>query len=178
MAQRRWSCCSNCCSAARPASWARVRWLSHCRRSSSSWEKLWAGCSGSGEMGRQGRVVMMSSSLTLSQSTQWPQAWGRLPAIRGCTSEVVGGAVFGLGTCVHTPWAIGDVMSQKRHSCLLGTRAAGFSAASLRINAPRFCMNWSSTASAGMRAVWSRYVTYPLSLRFWYRSSALGMAYR
>ena len=47
------------------------------------------------------------------------------------------------------------LMSQKRHCCLLGTRAVGLSAASLRINAPRFCMNWSSTASAGMRTVWS-----------------------
>ena len=46
-------------------------------------------------------------------------------------------------------------MSQKRRSCGLGTRLAGLSADSLRINAPRFCTNWSSTASAGMRTVWS-----------------------
>ena len=48
------------------------------------------------------------------------------------------------------------LMSQKQHSCLLGTRAGGVSAASLRINVPRFCMNCSSTASAGIRTVWSR----------------------
>ena len=57
------------------------------------------------------------------------------------------------------------VMSQKRHSYALGTRLAGLSAASLRINVPRFRMNWSSTASAGMRTVWSSYVACPLSLR-------------
>ena len=44
-------------------------------------------------------------------------------------------------------------MLEKRHSCVLGTCLAGFSAASLRINAPRFWMNWSSTTSAGMRTV-------------------------
>ena len=37
-------------------------------------------------------------------------------------------------------------MSQKRHSCLLGTRLAGLLAASQPINASRFCMNLSSTA--------------------------------
>ena len=45
------------------------------------------------------------------------------------------------------------VMSQKRHSCLLGTRLAGWSADSRRMSAPRFCMNASSMASAGTRAV-------------------------
>ena len=33
-------------------------------------------------------------------------------------------------------------MSQKRHSCGLGTRVAGLSAASRRIKAPRSLMNW------------------------------------
>ena len=48
------------------------------------------------------------------------------------------------------------VMSQKRHSCRLGTRLAGSAAERRRINLPRFWMNSSSTASAGMRTVWSR----------------------
>ena len=57
---------------------------------------------------------------------------------------------------VHSFWTISGTDAQKRHSCGLGTRLAGLSADSLRINAPRFCTNWSSTASAGMRTVWSR----------------------
>ena len=38
----------------------------------------------------------------------------------------------------------------------MGTRLAGSSAESRRISAPRFWMKASSTASAGMRTVWSR----------------------
>ena len=47
------------------------------------------------------------------------------------------------------------VISQNRHSCLVGTRVAAFSAASLRIIAQRVCTDWPSTASAGIRTVWS-----------------------
>ena len=48
------------------------------------------------------------------------------------------------------------LMSQKRHSWRLGTRLAGSSPEIRRISAPRFWMNWSSTASTEMRTVWSR----------------------
>ena len=47
-------------------------------------------------------------------------------------------------------------MSQNRHSCRDGTRLAGSSADRRRMSAPRFWTNRSSTASGGMRTVWSR----------------------
>ena len=47
------------------------------------------------------------------------------------------------------------LMSQNRHSCGLGTLLVGLPSGSRRINAARFCMNLSLTASGGMRIVWS-----------------------
>ena len=49
----------------------------------------------------------MSSSSTGSELMQLSKVMGWFRPSGGCTSEVVGGTVFGLGTCVHTLWAIG-----------------------------------------------------------------------
>ena len=81
------------------------------------------------------------------------------------TSEVGRSSASYSGPWPVRSWQSGALMSQNRHSCGLGTRLAGLSYASLRINAPRFRINWSSTASAGMRTVWSSYVACPPELQ-------------
>ena len=49
------------------------------------------------------------------------------------------------------------LMSQKRHSELLGTRPGGVSDPSRRMSEPRSSMNWPVSASCGIRTVWVGY---------------------
>ena len=81
-----------------------------------------------------------------------PSNWQRRQVV---DSEVAGSSALGFGAYVHTLRAVqgADVAQATFRSA---RHAGGLSVASIRINAPRFCMKWSSTASAGIRTVWSK----------------------
>ena len=57
---------------------------------------------------------------------------------------------------VHSFWTISGTDVAEPAFLPAGHSSRGFVGETRRINAPRFCTNWSSMASPEMRTVWSR----------------------